>query len=348
MAANSQRGTLRRRSGIPTWVSIAWRVFAVLALIGIAIGVHWFDREGLRDNYDGEVSFLDVIYFTMISITTTGYGDIAPVTERARMFDALVVTPIRVFVVLLFIGTTYNFIIQRTWDRWRMALIQRNLSGHVIVAGFGKTGSEAVDELVARGEDPANIVVIDGDAASLANAEACGCTIMEGDATRDEILNKARIGNARAMIVSAGRDDTSILITLTARHLAPDLPISVTVKADDNELPARAAGATTVINPVSFAGLLLAGSCSGPRVAEYMMDLASIHGRVALAQRPVRLDEVGRALAEIPSGLGVRIYRGDDVIAFDEPGAARLEEGDVIVEIVRRNGNRSGARTALT
>ena len=57
------------------------------------------------------------------------------------------------------------------------------------------------------------------------------------------------------MIVSAGRDDTSILITLTARHLAPHLPISIVVRNEDNELPARQAGATTVINPVSFAGL---------------------------------------------------------------------------------------------
>ena len=88
---------LKRRSSLPIWASLGWRVAAVLGLLGIAIGVHWIDREGLRDNYDGAISFLDVIYFTMISITTTGYGDIAPVTPQARMFDALIVTPIRVF-----------------------------------------------------------------------------------------------------------------------------------------------------------------------------------------------------------------------------------------------------------
>lgn len=346
MAARSLKGTLHRRSGIPTWLSIGWRVFSVLGLLALAIGVHWIDRDGLRDNYDGEVSFLDVIYFTMISITTTGYGDIVPVTDRARLFDAIIVTPIRIFVVLLFVGTAYNFIFQRTWDRWRMAIIQRNLSGHVLVAGFGNTGSEAVDELVARGEDPANIVVIDCEAENLAAAEACGCTVMEGDATRDAILSAARIGHARTMIVSAGRDDTSILITLTARHLAPDLPISVTVRAEDNELPARAAGATTVINPVSFAGLLLAGACSGPRVTEYMLDLASIDGRVALAQRNVRGAEIGKPLAMIGTGLGVRIHRGATLIAFDEPGANALEEGDVIVEIVRRRAPSGGTRSA--
>ena len=328
--------TLKRKSRMPVWLAIGWRVCGVRALLGLAVGVHYFDREGLRDTYDGDVSFLDIIYFTMISITTTGYGDIAPVTERARMFDALVVTPIRVFVVLLFVGTTYNFILRRTWDKWRMAHIQRNLHDHIVIAGFGKTGSEAVDELVARGCDPAGIVVVDCDPESLHQAEACGCTVIQGDATRDQILEDVKLARARSLIVSAGRDDTSILITLTARHLAPDLPISVTVKAEDNELPARAAGATTVINPVRFAGLLLAGSCTGHHIADYMMDLASVHGRVSLEERRVRPEEVGKPLSAIATGLGLRIYRDDKPYSFAEPQSAALEAGDVIVEIVSR------------
>ncbi|WP_315760901.1 potassium channel family protein [Sphingomonas sp. Y38-1Y] len=331
-------GTLRRKSQLPIWLSIGWRVTAVLALLGIAIGVHWIDREGLRDNYDGEISFVDVVYFTFISITTTGYGDIAPVTERARLFDALIVTPIRVFVVLLFIGTTYDFVLKRTWERWRMARIQRDLTDHIVVAGFGQTGSEAVDELIARGRDASSIVVVDPDPEHLAAAEALGCATLAGDATRDRTLQDVRIASACSLIVAAGRDDTSILITLTTRHLAPDLPISVIVKAEDNEVPARAAGATTVINPVSFAGLLLASSCSGNHVADYMMDLASYDGRVQLAERKARPEEVGRPLSGIETGLGVRLYRGGKPFGFFDPETRSIEAGDVIVEIVARRG----------
>ncbi len=330
--------TLKRKSQLPIWLSIGWRVTAVLGLLAIAIGVHWLDRDGLRDNYDGRISFVDVVYFTFISITTTGYGDIAPVTERARLFDALIVTPIRVFVVLLFIGTTYDFVLKRTWEKWRMARIQRELTGHIVVAGFGQTGSEAVDELIARGRDAATIVVVDGSAERLAVAEALGCAIMVGDATRDRTLIDLRLADACSLIVAAGRDDTSILITLTARHLAPDLPISVIVKAEDNEVPARAAGATTVINPVSFAGLLLASSCSGSHVADYMMDLASYDGRVQLAERTAKPDEIGQPLSSIRTGLGVRIYRGGKPFGFFDPEAAAIQPGDVIVEIVAHRG----------
>ncbi len=326
--------TLKRKSSLPVWISITWRVLAVLALLALAVGVHWLERDGLKDSADGHVSFLDILYFTSISVTTTGYGDIVPVSTSARMFDAFVVTPIRVFVVLLFLGTAYNFVLKRTWDKWRMAVIQRTLSGHIIVAGYGTTGSETVDELIARGTDRGRIVVIDTREENLAAARECGCTVLQGDATRDQILNDVRIESAESMIVCAGRDDTSILITLTARHLAPAIPISVIVRNEDNEFPARAAGATTVVNPVSFAGLLLAGSCSGPHLSDYLTDLASIHGKVELSERPVRDEEVGRPLAGIQTGLGLRIYR--DGVGHDHktPEAQALMPGDLIVEIV--------------
>jgi voltage-gated potassium channel len=331
---------LRRKPSLSPWASIGWRIGAVLGLYAFAVAFHWFDRDGLRDGLDDHISFLDVIYFTMISITTTGYGDIVPVSPGARMFDALVVTPIRIFVIVIFIGTTYQFILKRTWDRWRMAQIQKGLTNHIIIAGFGKTGSDAADELIARGVDPACLVVIDGDENALTRAEEAGCNVIVGDATRDQTLQDVRIDRAKTLIVATGRDDTSILVTLTARHLAPKVPISIIIKANDNELPARAAGADIVINPVSFAGLLLAGSVQGAHVADYMLDLASVDGRVHLSERRATLAEVGKPLSSLTTGLGLRIYRDGQAIGFFEPGAASLAEGDVIVEIVPGAGVR--------
>jgi len=315
-------------------VQIAWRAGLVIGLLLLAVAVHWFERDGLKDSHDGKVGFLDVIYFTMISITTTGYGDIVPVSDKARMFDALVVTPIRIFFVLIFIGTAYTFVFRRTWDKWRMDKIQKNLSGHVIVAGFGTSGAEALDELLARGTPASDVVVIDPSSDALERPLSLGCAILEADATRDKTLQAVRVDRARAMIVSAGRDDTAILITLTARHLAPRLTISVAVRNEDNELLARQAGATTVINPVSFAGLLLAGSTDGAHIADYIADLASSHGRVQLSEREVTGDECGRPLSAITRGLGVRVYRDGTPHGFWDEEAKSLLAGDIIVEIL--------------
>jgi voltage-gated potassium channel len=215
-----------------------------------------------------------------------------------------------------------------------MERLQRTLCGHVVVAGSGVSGSEAVDELIARGATAEQIVVIDADPEALERPKSLGCLVVEADATRDRTLQEVRIQEAAAMIVTAGRDDTSILITLTARHLAPNLSISVAVKNGDNELLARQAGATTVINPVSFAGLLLASSTDGPHISDYLADLASSSGRVQLAERPVRDEECGKPLSSIARGLGVRFYRGERPYGFWEPEAAALMAGDVIVEIL--------------
>jgi voltage-gated potassium channel len=325
---------LKRKNPLPIWAQIGLRIALVLGLLAFAIAVHWLERDGLRDNLDDHVSFSDVIYFTMISITTTGYGDIVPVNDHTRMFDALVVTPIRIFFVLIFVGTAYTFVIRRSWEKWRMERLQRSLCGHIIVAGFGTSGSEAVDELIARGTPASEIVVIDTDEESLERAKSLGCLILEADATRDKTLQEVRVAEARAMVVSAGRDDTSILITLTARHLAPQLPISIAIRNEDNELPARQAGATTVINPVSFAGLLLASSTQGLHISDYLADLASSHGRVRLAERTVTDEECGKPLSALSRGLGVRVYRDGRPFGFWEPEVQSLVPGDCIVEIV--------------
>src|SRR3546814_1693671 len=116
-----------------------------------------------------------------------------------------------------------------------------------------------------------------------------------------------RIAQARSVLVPPGRDDTCILTVLTVRHLSPHVPISVVIRAQDNELLARQAGANNVINPVSFTGLLLAGSAEGAHVADYMADLAGIAGRVQLIERPISGEEVGGSIDPLaPGGRGLR------------------------------------------
>lgn len=325
---------LYRRPKTPVWLALSWRALLAFGLIGIALAVHWLDRDGLRQSSGEPVTFADILYFTMITVTTVGYGDIVPVTQQARMFDTFVVTPIRLFVWLIFLGTAYDFLLKRVWERWRMSVIQQRLQGHVVIAGFGNSGSEAANELIRRGADPDTIVVIDDNPAALRNAEALGVAVMEGNATRNAALDAVRIATASALIVAAGRDDTSILIVLTARGLAPELPISVVIRSTDNEAIALQAGANTVINPASFAGLLLAVSTHGAHLADYMADLAATDGRVALRERAITPDEIGKPLSAITTGLGHRIYRGSAIFGFWEAEAGRLEAGDVIVEVV--------------
>jgi voltage-gated potassium channel len=335
---------LRRAVRVPVWGDLGIRIGLALSLIMLVVFIHYWDRDGLIDNHDGHVSFMDVVYFTMISITTTGFGDIAPISDRARLVEAVIVTPVRFAVLFIFVGTAYNFIIKRSWEKFRMARIQSQLSGHLVVLGFGVSGSEAVHEMIERGTDPSTIVVMDPSEERLKYAEELGCNIICADASRDESLIAVRIAQARTVLVSAGRDDASILIVLTVRHLAPDVPISVVVRAEDNEVLARQAGANNVINPVRFTGLLLAGSAQGEHISDYLADLASVSGRVQLIERPVLPEEIGNSLNDLATGgKGLRIYRNGGAHGFWEDEAGALREGDLIVEIRPTEASENGA-----
>ena len=324
---------LRRKPRLTGWVGLGWRIAVMFGLLGLLILIHWLERDGLKDTHDGAVGLVDVIYFTMISATTTGYGDIVPVTDKTRLFDALVVSPIRILFLFILAGSAYAFVARRSWEKFVMKRIQRDLCDHILVAGYGTKNSRAVQELIELGARPGDIVVIDASEDRLGKAKALGCAVLGGDATRDETLRAVQIERAKLLIISAGRDDTSILICLTARHLAPALRISVAVNAEDNEIPAKRAGADVVVNPLDFAGLLLATTHGGQHIADYLADLASGQGKVRMIEREVRTEEIGTSLKDLADGLGVRIIRDGQAYGFWRPQVATLEPGDIVMAI---------------
>lgn len=329
-----EKPSLKRLASFSVVQSLMLRAGLALALMGIALAGHWFDRDGLRDNADGVVSFIDVIYFTTVTVTTVGYGDIVPVTPQARLFDALVVTPIRLFMWLIFLGTAYTFVLRRTWERMRGRMIEKTLRDHLVVCGFGSGGEAAVAELLRQDVDPKSIVVVEGQPERAAAAMEMGVTTVEGDATHDATLDAARIDTACGILVSVGRDDTAALVVLSARRLNGAVPISASVQAVENEDLLRQAGASSVINPVSLGGHLLARSSTHRGAVDYIRDLAVADGRVVLRERAAQPDEVGKPLSSIRTGLGVRLLRAGSPVGFWEAGAAAIEPGDAIIEIV--------------
>ncbi len=340
MAARSTVLTIRPRFYRPGRLSplttLAIRGVAVLVLVGIALGGHWIDRAGLRDNTDGAVSFLDIVYFTVITVTTVGYGDIVPVSDSARMFDTFVVTPIRIFVFLIFLGSAYSFMLRQGWERWRMGLVRHGLKDHVIVCGYGRSGSAAVGELLERGHACDRIVVVDEEAGRLRLAEELGVATVEGDATHNKVLEIAKVDAASNVIVCPGRDDTAVLIILTCRRLAPDAGIAVSIAAIENELLARDAGASIIVNPVSFGGQLLAQCTTGPHVADYVTDLVTRAGRIELRERAVRAEEEGRSPRDVTGSQIVRIYRGDQAIEVARTDDQRMLAGDWVIELIEK------------
>ena len=178
------------------------------------------------------------------------------------------------------------------------------------------------------------IVVIDKDKEALDRAAECGVAVLLGDATRDETLCAAHVNRASALLVSTGRDDSNILVVLTARKLSASVKISATIRETDNEDIAKQAGADTVINPVSFTGLLLASSLEGPYRSDYLNDLATSAGQVQLRERVITPAEVGCTLEEICTGQAVRLIRNGKPQGAGDAASRRLQPGDRILEII--------------
>jgi voltage-gated potassium channel len=311
---------------------LATRFALVVVLFGLVLSLLWWDRDGLRDQHDGEISFSDVVYFTMITVTTVGYGDIVPVSTRARLLDALIVTPIRFGIWFLFLGTAYQLIIRQYMEGYRMAKLRATLDRHIIVCGFGHTGLSTTKELMARGVSGDQIIIIDTLEERVRLASSIGVAGFQADATQEAVLRDAVIDKAKAVIIAAGRDDSSALTLLTARHLNPTVRIIVSAKEEENVKLFKQGGADAIISPATFGGYILAAAVDQGHMVQYLDDLLTVQGNIALAERAVRPDEIGKTPADLKPDVLLRLYRGDRMLTLSElDHNGRLEAGDIMV-----------------
>ncbi len=308
------------------------RIGLVLALFAFVFVVLWLERDELKDNYDQHVTAIDVLYFAMVTITTVGYGDIVPVSQQARLVDAVFITPIRLFIWFIFLGTAYQLVVSRYREGYRMAKIQAALRDHIIVCGFGYTGWSTAKELLAKGTEPDRLVVIEPREERVKAAIELGLVAFHGDATQETMLRYAVVERAKAVIITAGRDDTNALILLTARHLHPTVEILVSAVEEENVKLFRQGGATGIISPSTFGGYLLAAAVGHPHFMDYVQDLLTAGGRVNLIERPVEPSEIGRTATTLKPDIVLRLYRRGTVIHFwDLHEGQKMEAGDVLL-----------------
>jgi voltage-gated potassium channel len=312
--------------------SLLRRAVVVFVMFFAVVLLFWFDRDGLRDNADGHLSFSDVVYFSVVTLTTVGYGDIVPVTRRARLIDAALVTPIRLLIWLIFLGTAYQLVLQRLIEDLRMRVLQARLQNHIIICGFGHAGRCAAAELTARGFEKREILVVDVMQSQLEDAAGLGYVGLLSNATHEETLRRAMIHTARALFVCTDRDDTNVLIVLTARHLSPQVRIISRVEEAENEKLLRQSGANAAVLPSRIGGILMADSLDTSAIASAVTDLISAGGGVTMHERPARDEDIGRMPKEIAGELVVRVLRDSRALAFWED-EARIRFGDRLVVI---------------
>jgi voltage-gated potassium channel len=304
---------------------------AVGLLLFVAL-VAYVGRDGYRDSNGTPVGFLDALYYSTVSITTTGYGDVIPVTDGARLATTLLVTPARIIFLIILVGTTVEVLAQRTRDAVREQVWRKGLQGHTIVIGYGTKGRAAVETMIARGTAKEQIAVIDSDADIVEDAARSGLTAIHGSAERTSVLEAAGVRDAKAVIVAPDRDDSAVLMTLTVRELDPDAVIVAAAREAENVHLLRQSGANSVILTSGAAGRLLGQAVHSPQTVEVLEDLLNVGSGIDLVEREVRREEEGRPVTDVSPGEPVLgIIRDGQLMRFDDERVATVKAGDRVI-----------------
>ncbi|GAA3810058.1 potassium channel family protein [Nocardioides panacisoli] len=330
--------SLPERPRSPGW-QLARRLLVALAiLVGTALLVY-LDRGGYRDNGDisaarpnGHLTPVDALYYATVTLSTTGYGDIAPVSETARVVNALIVTPLRIAFLVVLIGTTIEVLAQRSRDLFRIGRWRRNMGQHVVIVGYGTKGRSAVETLVNNGINRDSIVVVDPSPQALADAHTDQLAVVSGDATRRDVLRRAGVATADQVIVTTARDDTNVLATLTVRQLNPDAKIVAAVREQENAALMRQSGANSVIISADAVGRLLGLSTLSPTMGSVMEDLLTYGEGLEVAERELLVNEVGRQPQTLPDQV-IAVVRDEKVYRYFDPVVALLARGDRLVVV---------------
>lgn len=314
-------------------VSLLRRLAIALGALAATACIVYFGRAGYLDNNsDTPISLGDAFYYATVSVSTTGYGDIVPVSPTARWITTIFVTPLRLIFLITFVGTTVELLTERSRQSFRIQRWRSRVRDHTVVVGYGTKGRAAVETLLGDGADPANIVVVDTDRAQLDAASALGLVTVTGNATRSSVLRIAGVPDAKAIVVATNRDDTAVLVTLTAREMAPDIRIVASVRESENVHLLRQSGATSVVVSAETAGRLLGAATTTPSVVEVIEDLLTPDAGFAISEREIEDSEIGgspRHLADIVLG----VVRGETLHRVDASAVDALERGDRLLYV---------------
>lgn len=289
-------------------------------------------------------SYFDGFYMTAITLTTIGYGETHELSAPGRAFTVILAYS-GIFTLAYFaselvrsvVSGELRDVIGRQWVADQLA----DLSGHTVVCGYGRMGRIVCAELERQRK---RFVVIDSSPDLLKDLPYKYGLPLPGDATADDLLRKAGVERARAVITVVGSDSANLYVTLTARLLAPQVLIVARAEEEEAEVKLRKVGANKVISPYLAGGHRAVQAVFRPTVLHFM----------EMATRPefldLQIEEVKLAAASPLCGQTVRgsklqhdlgivvvgIVRPGGELVYNPPGDTLLEAGAVLLALGQR------------
>jgi voltage-gated potassium channel len=287
-------------------------------------------------------SIVDSLYLTAQTVTTVGFGDLAPRTMYGRIFASIFMLS-SVGIVLYALTSTVQSIVQSemvlTFGQLRRSLKMSKLRDHFIICGAGRVGSHLIRAMKGS-NDP--FIVIESDRRRVEELMDQGIAVLVRDATLEESLREAGVEHARGLAACLPDDADNVYVVLTARDLNPTMHIVARAAEEQAESKLIRAGANRVVAPTIIGGHRMAMALTKPAVGDFLDSLTANDLELGFEQLEVEAGStlIGRKLSEtnIRSELDiviVSIRRSHGEIVFNPSGDARIELGDMLIAIGR-------------
>lgn len=283
-----------------------------------------------------DYSWLEALYMTIITMATVGFQEVRPLSDAGRIYTiVLIVTNLGTFAYSISVISAYfmegDFFKNYKHNKMKKRIAE--LSGHVIVCGFGRNGREVCYTLKRKGID---FVVIEKNKSQLEEAQEAGELIyIEDDATHEHVLKEAGIGRARALITALPDDAANVFVVLSARELKDNLLIISRASNDTSVSKLRRAGANNIIMPDKIGGAHMASLVSSPDVKEFIDIISGQEGSAIQIEEMSLLDFQGKWNGLSIKDLNIRHMSGVNVIGLKLPDGQYVVNPEVNYPLTR-------------
>ena len=250
----------RRRFSVPSDWQIDYGQIVALVSVAFALAYGIVGVYLLRAEFEGIETWTDAVYFTFVTYSTVGYGDVLPQTANAKIF-----TLSMILIGLASFVTALTVLLGPVLERQMKGVLSimsrfQKVENHVVICGYSNVSESIIDELQGQGVPH---IIIDDRQDLILHLQSKGHDVLSGDATLKQTLEQANLPNARAIIAAFDSDSTNTLIAVTARELRDgiegcDYRIVVRVENEENIEKVRHIGADEVISPSTMGGRLMA------------------------------------------------------------------------------------------
>ena len=253
-------------------------IFATVIMITGSAGFMFFEGWNI----------LDSLYMTVITLTTVGYSEVHPISNAGRIYTICLIS-IGVGSYLYIAAAVVQFIVEgqikNILGKRKLDKKISKIKNHYIVCGYGRIGNILCRQLKIK---YSNIVIIEKNSYLVSEANENGLLFIEGDATDENVLEKAGIKRAKSLIAVLGSDTENVFLVLTARQLSKDIFIMARAGEEKTKSKLRAAGADLVESPYDIGGKRMAQRLIRPTVTDFI-DLALTHKRkdIQMEEMPV-------------------------------------------------------------